>query len=157
MGDPTCVEACGPGAKIVLQGCTFATCHSTLNNSPEPMGLNLSSGAYIKETAIGRVANQSQTGEHADAPVSASARFGRAMPLIAPGNPGNSYLLYKILADPAVAADDPTLAPGETDRLRAGLAVGLPMPPKPYQGISQAGAARLSEWIAAGADVSCDL
>jgi len=156
-GDPDCETACGVGAKVALQPCTNPTCHAQVNDLAPAMGLNLTDGRHVVATAIGRVANQTQTGENADVPVSSSLRFGRAMPIIDPGNPGNSYLLYKILAHETLAAGDPTLMPGELDRLRANMVVGAPMPIKPSLGLSQEDASRIAEWIAAGADVSCDL
>jgi len=156
-GDPDCETACGVGAKIALQPCTNPSCHVQINDLAAAMDLDLSDGRHVLATAIGRVANQTQTGENADVPVSSSLRFGRAMPIIDAGNPGNSYLLYKILAHESLAADDPTLLPGEVDRLRATMVVGAPMPIKPTPSLSQANASRIAEWIAAGADVSCDL
>lgn len=54
-------------------------------------------------------------------------KLGAGMPVLAPGDPGNSYLVYKMLA--ATEVDPATLAPGETDRLRQGLISGMPMPP----------------------------
>jgi hypothetical protein len=59
-------------------------------------------------TAIGRVSQESNTGAQAglgSAP--GTAPFGVDMPIIDPGNPGNSYLLYKLL----LAAGSPALSP----------------------------------------------
>ena len=110
-------------------------------------------------------------------------RFGRAMPLIDPGNPGNSYLLYKLLANPlnhrrssrGVLADpeggfeEPALGL-EIDRLRDSVVVGLPMPATtsadptslvnpeddPF-GEASLGTMRLIQaWIANGAVLSCE-
>ncbi len=54
-------------------------------------------------------------------------KLGAGMPVLSPGDPGNSYLVYKMLA--ATEVDAATLAPGETERLRQGLITGMPMPP----------------------------
>ena len=69
-------------------------------------------------------------------PEASPGRFGRAMPLIDPGNPGNSYLLYKILIgqsaiDPSLPAEAAEKLRQETERLQAAFVVGTPMPPPP--------------------------
>lgn len=156
-GNPDCEANCGIGAKVALLPCTNPSCHVQINELAAAMALDLSDGRQVQATAIDRVANQTQTGENGDQPVSSSLRFGRAMPIVQPGNAGNSYLMYKILAHEQVAADDPTLLAGELDRLRATLVVGAPMPTKPSPGLNQDDASRIAEWIATGADVSCDL
>jgi len=49
-------------------------------------------------TAVDRVARQTELGDRSGgAPLEKPTRFGVQMPLVAPGNPGNSYLLYKLL------------------------------------------------------------
>jgi hypothetical protein len=90
------------------------------------------------------------------------------MPIIDPGNPGNSYLLYKLAVGPNVLVEiedeqivevegEEVASPEEIHRLLASLVVGLPMPP--YSGpdpesnasFTIEGADTLSAWIAQGA------
>jgi hypothetical protein len=163
-GDAGCQAACAKiGAEPLITDCgNGASCHRTVYDSAtkELMraaaeGLDLYSVAAIQATAVGKVAHQTQTGGRADDPDESPLRFGRAMPIIDPGNPGNSYLLYKIAVGPNVLED--AAAAEEIQRLRAGLVVGLPMPP--YSGpdpasnatFTIAGADLLSAWIAQGA------
>ncbi len=198
MGDDTCEAACRPrcvepscfndgdyvgGAPAaVFQSCAFVNCHGPDTLNPDkatdflPMGLDLSSPSGLEATAIDLTAHQTQAGQTATAADRTPLRFGRAMPLIDPGNPGNSYVLYKILANPLNhlrpgGALDADLA-AEIDRLRDGVVVGLPMPAQSAKGGPQSMAggvdddpegrsayerARiLSTWIAYGAVTACD-
>jgi hypothetical protein len=123
------------GLKPYVDTCSLgAGCHSTPPGGGAAMGLDLQTAERIQLTAVGKVAHQTQTGEHGDDPDQSPRRFGRAMPIIDPENPGNSYLLYKIAIGPN--ARDPALPPGEAaaleaeiQRLRASVVAGMPMPP----------------------------
>lgn len=154
-----CVTACGMDdlckgkcavSDSLPAGC--GGCHSPIENGTAAMGLDLSAGNRIG-AIIGRVANQTQMGAHADEPDTKPRRFGRAMPHVDPGNPGNSYLLYKMLVGPIYARSSAAadLAPGEIDRLRASVVVGLPMPPYDFYAIPESGVDALSTWISTGA------
>ena len=76
----------------------------------------------------------------------------RAMPILDPTFPGNSYLLYKLLASHDTPLENPP-DPVEVDRLRRSLVVGMPMPPSTAQGaFLRAGEAEwISVWLAQGA------
>lgn len=122
------------------------------------MGMYLTEGssgdvstAGLRETVIGVTAHQTEQGGHAQVPADNPTRFGVAMPRVAAGDPGNSYLLYKLLATDGLITD-PTLAPGEADRLRLGLVVGQSMPAGKFKAdFTEGDAALISQWIAAGA------
>lgn len=156
---------CLRSARGVLRACSPANggCHEAQQGSEAPMGLNLTAPEFIAATALGHVAHQTQTGGNADVPVQGSPRFGSSMPIIDPQNAGNSYLLYKVLADEKLAATLPDLLPGETERLRSGFVVGQPMPAPTHLGsaavdpiaLTAAEASALSLWIAAGAPMDC--
>jgi hypothetical protein len=170
--DPACRVCPGgeSGAATTLQTCAFAGCHGAGSDPAKPagaaMGLYLAPPGLpgqpyadpIAATAIEHVAHQTQTGEDGDDPDSVgTARFGRSMPIIARRNPGQSYLLYKLLAAPWAypggSADAPT--PEELERLRASVVVGMPMPPSGAP-VPLDDLALLSAWIAAGAETrSC--
>lgn len=147
--DDACKSKCAVGRSLPA-GCSG--CHGSIEMGGSAQGLDLSGPNRIS-AIIGRVAHQTQTGGNADEPETKPRRFGRAMPQIEPGNPGNSYLIYKMLAGPiyarsAAAAD---LAPGELDRLRASVVVGLPMPPSDLYALPEASVDVLSTWIMTGA------
>ena len=79
------------------------------------------------------------------------------MPLFdAKRSPGNSYVLYKVLAHEPGRPDG--IADGETDRLRDAVVVGLPMPPftqdtetvDPIVPLTEEQKRTVSRWIAGG-------
>jgi hypothetical protein len=146
-----------PGALDHLQSCSTAGCH--LNGGGDtksgpldaPEGLDMSDPATIRATAVGHVAHETQTGEHASLAESSGLVFGRSMPIVDPNNPGNSYLLYKI-----ITSRDNSTEPDadEVARLRTALVVGMPMPPsnaKKTAFLDAKGLDRLSAWILQGA------
>lgn len=146
-----------PGAFDHLKNCSTAGCH--LNGATDmqggpldaPEGLDMSDLVPLRTTAIGHVAHETQTGEHAAIGENSGLRFGRAMPIVDPGNPGNSYLLYKI-----ITSRDNTTEPDadEVARLREAMLVGMPMPPSNASKaafLDAKGLARLSDWILQGA------
>jgi hypothetical protein len=76
--------------------CGLAPCHA---GPKAQMGLRLDSGLGLRETAISRVARETE-GPNAGATIVDPARFGVGMPLIDPGGPSSSYLVYKLLTKP---------------------------------------------------------
>lgn len=146
-----CARLCAPSARLAT--CALGGCHASRadRRSGAAMGLDLSTPEAIFRTAIGQVAHQAQLGEHAQQAESAPARFGRAMPLIDASNPGNSYLLYKLLIAPSYAVSELAPSEDELDRLRTSFVVGLPMPTAGGLPVPPHALVALSEWIAAGA------
>lgn len=159
-----------PAAFDVLEGnCARSGCHG---GGDATLGLDLSRSARVRDTAIRVVARETLTGATVGAPVANARRFGENMPLVDPGSPGNSYLVYKLLVKPGnhppagdVAGEpDPWLGglppPGapaldELTRLRRAFVVGDPMPidanlrPEEMRAIVR--------WIAQGAETpECD-
>ncbi len=131
------------------------------------MGLDLGSGQGLLGTAISRVAHQTDVEASAGVPTQVPSRFGQGMPIIDPGRPDNSYLVYKLVINRASFGPDPCGASAysvalagvclpasaaETDRLRDWFVRGEPMPP-PETGFSLvAEDVRLVErWILDGA------
>jgi len=144
-----------------LGGCTNDECHSSepkqgFDNAP--LGLWLDRRVHVRATAVSRVAHQTEVGNRSGAPLQDSQRFGVQMPIIDPRNPGNSYLLYKLLrgaqnfepcgenqavsvcaepGDPCVSSysslplrEGECLPPSaeESERLREWFVLGEPMP-----------------------------
>jgi hypothetical protein len=60
-------------------------------------GLILDTSIGVANTALKRIANEANTGAGAGVGTDPGPIFAVDMPLIAPGNPGNSFLLYKVL------------------------------------------------------------
>lgn len=152
MGNALCLARCAPGAREVLASCSGGRCHGERAEGGAAMGLALGSEQALLATAIEKVAHQTQVGPDADTPKVNPLRFGSQMMLIAPGDAGSSYLLYKLLLHPELDGVDDGLAPGEVDRLRS-FVVGMPMPLSGRRP-ARVEAEALSDWIAAGADVA---
>lgn len=162
---PPPADFCGPDGVVgSLVGCAYSPCHAPVKDGPgAAAGLDFSGLLFgdtyaLDSTAINRVAHQTQVGERADDPEGTPARFGRAMPIIdafdrgTSGNPGNSYILYKLLTGPSVDEAPSDIRPSDEEiaRLRASVVVGLPMSPD-GSALSPAQLLALSNWIARGA------
>lgn len=93
FSEPSCDEFAG----LLASHCAGACCHG--GESPV-MGLRLDSWSGIEQTAIQRVAHQTETGNTVGVAFLNPARFGVAMPIVDPGSPATSYLLYKLLLSP---------------------------------------------------------
>lgn len=164
------IEFCRDVYSTFGKYCT-AGCHevSTAFRPYEALLLDTSEG--IIHTALGHVSQQANTGSRAGSPVAPGSVFGIDMPIIDPGNPGNSYLVYKMLLlsqskpeqytclgndKPNLLLDggDMWLASDERQRL-ANLMTGQMMPPiSPFPTTDDV--ERVSEWIAQGAHLeSC--
>lgn len=150
----TCQQACPQGVFPYLRGCAYADCHASGLVNAMPVGpsegLQLFTPEQIQSTAVGHVAHESEEGEHANTPDETPIRFGRAMPIIDPKNPGNSYLLYKLIINPRYT-DGAAPSDAERARVHADFAFGLPMPGDGRTPVTQANLDLLSTWIAEGA------
>lgn len=86
----------GTGSRGV---CSNAACHGTQSEAPvlsAAQGLVLESEDGIRFTALGVPAEEAATGAITTA-TSPSPAFPSGMPIIDPGNPADSYLIYKLL------------------------------------------------------------
>ena len=104
---------CNDIAPIFLGKCDGDTCHGA--GGKQAAGLMLTTAAGFRGTARGnddgRVAQGANTGA-TDTPTPTPRVFGVNMPLVKPGDPGNSWLLYKVLlAPPPVAPPSAPFAP----------------------------------------------
>jgi hypothetical protein len=100
---PTCDDiVTGVLAFPNLGNCASGECHRAEANQlgAAPEGLWLDNKTNFRNTTIRRVAHETELGDEAGVPLQDPARFGVQMPLIDPQNPGNSYLLYKLLRNP---------------------------------------------------------
>ncbi|MCC6523522.1 MAG: hypothetical protein IT373_12770 [Polyangiaceae bacterium] len=163
-----CVAASCPfrAQQEPLKGCGSGGCHEATEDDPDAAaGLRLQSPEDILASAIGVTAHQTATGAAAQTPTQNGQPFGRAMPILDRGNPGNSYLVYKAVAhadsycslrDDCPEPDDPGLR-AEIVRLRDAFVIGAPMPAKGSLLTVTNGAPTfdglrvISDWIAWGA------
>ncbi|HEY8073179.1 MAG TPA: hypothetical protein VIF62_03700 [Labilithrix sp.] len=123
-GEPTDISFCMDVLPIFASKCSAPTCHGSGNKPAMSLILDTSEG--VSHTAIGRIAQGSNTGARADQPTSGGRVFGVDMPIInvdtsaSPpvGDPGNSWLVYKLEMAPTPKADAGQriiACPGATD------------------------------------------
>ncbi len=171
-----------------LGNCATAACHRKGGNGDDlqeaPHQLWLEDSGHFAQSAIGRVARQTEVGDISGGPSTPQGpRFGVRMALIEAHNPGASYLMYKLLLTPRnyepCAADasaplcenpsDPAVSSHEQLPLGAGETV-VPAAdelarlrewfvrgepmPRGRGSVTLGGLRALSSFIAAGAD--CD-
>ncbi len=92
--EPT-VSFCRDVLPIFYAKCaTIPTCHVTGERAAASLGLDTSVG--VGATALNRVAQGANRGPRAGLVTASERLFGVDMPLVDPGSPGNSWLLYKI-------------------------------------------------------------
>jgi hypothetical protein len=92
-----------------VQGlCSQAACHgATSKDNYSAMGLVFSSPEGIRHTAINVEAEETTTAA-LSVSISAQNTFPVGMPIIEPGDPGHSYLIYKLLLPDLNGAPDGT-------------------------------------------------
>lgn len=119
------VSFCRDVLPIFAAKCNLPTCHGSADRSAASLVLNTSSGVAL--TALNRIAQGSNTGGGSINPAPPGRVFGVDMPLVDPGNPGNSWLLYKVeLARPPVRPSPSTYAC--TTGLQEAAALGAAAP-----------------------------
>jgi len=94
-------DFCADVLPIFVRKCS--TCHAP--GETALAGLVLSSPDGLRRTAIGRVAQGSNTAALAGSPAEQGPVFGINMPIIEPGDPGSSWLTYKIELAPLPVVD----------------------------------------------------
>jgi hypothetical protein len=98
------VDFCSEVLPIFASKCGTSVCHG---GELPAAGLLMTTPQGIQATAIGRVAQGSNTG-NASQPAPPGVVFGVDVPIISPGSPGNSWLMYKmLLADPPACSSTP--------------------------------------------------
>lgn len=119
-----------------LSGCAAPSCHG---GGAPALGLSFEGVDGLRATAIGQPAHETETGDTTGIAEQNPERFGVNMPIIDPGRPDNSYLMYKLLVGTAPYELAPGEAcppgerceapdPAELDRLRSWFVRGEPMP-----------------------------
>ncbi len=104
------VTFCRDVLPIFAAKCSLPTCHGSGDRAAA--GLVLDTSAGVSATAIRRLAQGSNTGSRSAQAASGNRFFGVDMPIIDPGSPGNSWLLYKVelARQPAPRQDPPSYA-----------------------------------------------
>ncbi len=100
------VDFCVDVLPIFSAKCSGSACHSSGDVSRPSVAaasLVLDSSIGVQATAIGRVSQAANTGSRFN-PTAPGKVFGVNMPLVDPTDPGNSWLLYKILLAPPPAS-----------------------------------------------------
>jgi hypothetical protein len=100
--EPT-VDFCADVLPIFVTKCSDPSCHGASETAASSLVLASSEGVRI--TARDRVAQGSNTAARANTPEPTPSLFGANMALIAPGDPGSSWLMYKIELAPHPVAD----------------------------------------------------
>jgi hypothetical protein len=176
------VDVCKDVLPIFQNDCSNTNCHGTPpgDGTYPREGLALDSPIGLTNTAIGRMAQEANTGATAGIGAAPGRQFGVQMPIIdSAGDPGNSWLLYKLLmapqgpatapnpqtcgdagAPPPVSGattanpDAPSVAMSESDRaILTELVLGNQMPYPPNAPLSTEELERITAWIAHGAQV----
>jgi hypothetical protein len=127
---PPVISFCDDIQPIFVAKCSAGFCHGAPAAAPSPsgggvqpaQGLILDTSIGLANTAIGRVSNESNTGALAGREMPPGRNFGVNMPLVDQGqpgkggDPGNSWLLYKLMLAPPAASGDKCRAcgPGPT-------------------------------------------
>lgn len=100
------MDFCADVLPIFVRKCDGPLCHGSGDRSAS--SLILTSGDGVRVTAVGRVAQGSNTGGRSFTPSPAGPEFGVDMALIEKGNPGASWLMYKIEMAPHPVIDAST-------------------------------------------------
>jgi hypothetical protein len=103
ISDPTVPAGKPPSCEQAVEtlagaGCSAASCH--ISGASAPMGLSLKTTRDLRETAIARVAHESGPSGTPTTALENPPRFGTAMPIIDPGSPETSFLVYKLFENP---------------------------------------------------------
>lgn len=118
-------DLCRDVLPILANKCGGGFCHGDSPSAAQ--GLVLTTPKGLGTTAIGRVAHESDTTGRSGDPESEGRVFGVAMPLVQPGSPANSWLLYKVDAAPP-----PSRAEAPSFSCPSPPGVTTPAPALPY-------------------------
>lgn len=88
------VDFCADVFPLFFMKCNSPACHGSSTSAAS--GLFLGSADGVRQTARGRIAHGSNTAGRANTPETTPSLFGANMPIIAPGDPGSSWLVYKL-------------------------------------------------------------
>jgi hypothetical protein len=178
------MQFCRDVYPIFSNNCSFSGCHAAFqdggfgsSDGGPRLGMDLASQQSFRKTALNQIADESNTGPLAatGAWSPGTTPFGVDMAIVAAGEPGNSWMMYKILlampvppdaaydfgSQPAMSAYASALVSPISASERAILSNYILGQSMPYPGIahtepssstlSEGDMERLSTWIAQGA------
>ncbi len=101
------VSFCRDVLPVFASKCSRSACHGSGRDSAAGLVLETSTGVAL--TALNRIAQGSNTGPRATSPPAPGRVFGVDMPIIDRGDPGNSWLVYKmeLVRPPVVPSPSP--------------------------------------------------
>jgi hypothetical protein len=88
------VDFCADVFPLFVTKCSDPSCHGASERAAASLVLGTAEG--VRVTARGRVAQGSNTAGHANIAAPTPSAFGANMEIIRPGDPGSSWLMYKI-------------------------------------------------------------
>jgi len=118
------VDFCADVFPLFFMKCSSPTCHGPSDSAASSLVLGSSEG--VRLTARGRVAQGSNTAGRANTPETTPSLFGANMEIIKPGDPGSSWLVYKL----ELARERPASA-GPKPELQCTPPPGAPSIPAP--------------------------
>ena len=151
------MKFCSDVLPIFQARCSAGQCHGAPTVQPPSerfpdghtvpaAGLLLETSAGVLATAIGRVAQGSNTGATAGAGGPPGPKFGIDVPIVDPGDPGNSWLMYKVLLAPLPTVDGGVLS-GTTCGLTPIPLTAVPSPTTAYAELSDDERGRLTNYV----------
>jgi hypothetical protein len=144
--EPT-VTFCRDVLPIFTGKCSQSTCHGAGELAAASLVLTTSGG--VSATALNRIAQGSNTGGRSSNPASPGRIFGVDMPIIDPGNPGNSWLMYKIdlARQPTLTTPVPNIACSAGLREPATTFAFAPLVPQAQRNADEIERSILSDYI----------
>ena len=131
------VDFCADVLPIFTLKCSDPSCHGSSDTAAS--SLILASAEGVRVTARGRVAQGANTGPRASSEEPTPSLFGVNMPIIKPGDPGSSWLMYKIELAP-----HPVVDAGPAPQVLCTPPAGAPSIPEPSPAYATLAPARIN-------------
>jgi len=149
---------CRDVSPIFQARCSASFCHGTPQagakserfpdgQSRPAAGLVLETSVGVKNTALLRVAHGANTGGLAGAGEAPGHVFGVDMPIVDPGNPANSWLMYKLLLAPLPDSDAGANIRTKCDGSQGDLPATGFFPATTFAKMSDGERSRLSDYV----------
>lgn len=126
-GEPK-VDFCADVLPIFVAKCSEVRCHGGAAGTPAA-SLVLDSPRGVAVTALSRIAHGSNVGPRAGIATSGASVFGVDMPIVAPGSPAESWLLYKVDLERPLPLSSPAASGAGAQTITCQPPAGAPLPP----------------------------
>jgi hypothetical protein len=152
--DPN-VEFCRDVLPLFRSRCASNGCHQApdpsvpVRSTPPASSLLLETPSGVANTALHRAAQGANTGPRAGVGNAPGRVFGVDMPIIEPGNPGASWLMYKLLIAPPPRANEvhPPSLQARCDDSAGPAPIAVRTPLAPFAALADEERARLSDAV----------